>query len=138
LHLDHVVFGHQHRLLPLLAVGAPLAPHLGPLDPGGLVGGGGAGAEGEEAGEEDGVGQLLANGLMGHLPHIHHGVGVGGACQEESRGERDQCQSQLFLITPKKTSADCFLLRKTRFPSRFLCPPGCGGEEEEHGLVVGL
>ena len=38
LYLDHIVFSHQDRLLLLQAVGASLAPDLGPLDPGGLMG----------------------------------------------------------------------------------------------------
>lgn len=37
------------------------------------------GAEGEKAGEENGFGQLLANGLMGHFPHIHHSITAGQA-----------------------------------------------------------
>lgn len=74
MYLDHVVFGHQDRLLLLEAVGASLAPDLGPFDPGRLVGG--TGPEGEEAGEEHGLGQLLTNGLVGHLPHVHHSVGM--------------------------------------------------------------
>lgn len=90
LYLDHIVFGHQDRLFLLQAVGASLAPNLGPLDPGGLMGWTGTGAEGEEAGEENGFGQLLANGLMGHLPHIHHRVCVGYAWREEKRGEDNQ------------------------------------------------
>lgn len=81
MYLHHVVFGHQHRLLLLQAVRTTLAPNLGPLDPGGLVGG--AWAQGEEAGEQDGFGQLLADGLMGHFAHIHHSVSADHACREE-------------------------------------------------------
>lgn len=56
------------------------------------------GAEREEAGEENGFGQLLANGLMGHLPHIHHRVGAGYAWREERRGEGRGEDNQCRLV----------------------------------------
>ncbi len=90
LYLDHIVFGHQDWLFLLQTIRASLAPNFGPLDPGGLKGW--TGAEGEEAGEENGLGQFLANGLMGHLPHVYHSVRVGYAWREERRGGDDQCR----------------------------------------------
>lgn len=80
-YLHHVVLGHQDRLLLLQAVRTSLAPNLGPLDPGWLVGG--AWTQGEEAGEQDGSGQLLADGLMGHFTHIDHSVSAAHTCRDE-------------------------------------------------------
>lgn len=82
-YLHHVVSGHQHRLFLLLTVGASLTPNLGPLDPGDLSGR--ARVEGEDAGQEDRFGQLLADGLMGHLPHVHQSFCGGHVWREETR-----------------------------------------------------
>ena len=90
-HLHHVVLGNQDRLLLLLAVGAPLPPHLGPLDPGRLVAAQTRGApQREEAGQHHRVGELLTDGLVSHLPHVHHGVRMGcrGGRGGEGCGER--------------------------------------------------
>lgn len=42
--------------------------------------------EGEDAGQEDRFGQLLADGLMGHLPHVHQRFCSGRVWREETRG----------------------------------------------------
>lgn len=106
-YLDHIVFSHENRLLLLQAIWASLAPDLGPLDPGGLMGWTGTGAEGEEAGEENGFGHLLTYSLMGHFPHIHHSICIGYTWGgEERRGESMlSCKlghRMLFLVTLKR------------------------------------
>lgn len=82
-YLHHVVSGHQHRLFLLQTVGASLTPNLGPLDPGDLSGR--AWVEGEDAGKQDRFGQLLADGLMGHLPHVHQSFCGGQVWGEKTR-----------------------------------------------------
>lgn len=42
--------------------------------------------EGEDAGQEDRFGQLLADGLMGQLPHVHQCFCGGRVWREETRG----------------------------------------------------
>lgn len=101
-YLHHVVLGYQDRLLLLQAVRTTLAPNLGPLDPGRLVGG--ARTQGEKAGEQDGFGQLLADGLVGHFAHVHHGVSADDTCGEES----------VLLVTAAKENVHVSLMFKMK------------------------
>lgn len=112
-YLHHIVFGHQDRLFFLQAVGASLTPNLGPLDPGGLMGR--AGPEGEKAGEDNGFGQLLSDGLMGHFSHIHHSIRIDQACRRRRRRRERSCYwscEMLFLIAQLKRLVNCFLWQK--------------------------
>lgn len=107
-YLHHVVSGHQDWLLLLQTIWASLTPNLGPLDPGDL--GGRARVEGEDAGQEDCFGQLLADGLMGHLPHVHQRFCSGRIWREETwrgslvtkprRGQRLVLPPWLLIIAP--------------------------------------
>lgn len=107
-YLHHIVLGHQHRLLLLQAIRAALAPNLGPLDPGGLVGG--AWTQGEETWEQDGFGQLLADGLMGHFAHVHHCVSADHTCTEE--GKKENVHVSLMLKTVLQQKVVCPLVKR--------------------------